>query len=157
MLLRRVRLWALVSSLTAATSLLGIAATASPASAATVTIAERHAAIATKAVAFAEAQIGKPYEYGAAGPASFDCSGLTMKAWSAAGIALSHYTGAQWREGQHVSRAQLQPGDLVFFGTDVHHVGIYIGSGKMIEAPHTGAKVRVSNAFRSDYAGAVRV
>jgi cell wall-associated NlpC family hydrolase len=155
MLLRRVRLWALVSSLTAATSLVGIAVTASPAAAVTVT--EHHAVVAAKAVAFAEAQIGKPYRYGAAGPASFDCSGLTMKAWLAAGVTLAHYSGGQWREGTHVSKAQLQPGDLVFFGTDIHHVGIYIGSGKMIEAPHTGAKVRVSDAFRSDYAGAVRI
>jgi peptidoglycan DL-endopeptidase CwlO len=156
MSLRRARLWAAGTSLAVVIPLSGLALTASPAAAASVAAAQ-HTAFAAKAVAFAEAQIGKPYQYGAAGPASFDCSGLTMKAWLAAGTALAHYTGAQWQSGHHVSRAQLQPGDLVFFGTDIHHVGIYIGSGFMIEAPHTGAKVRVSYTFRSDYVGAVRL
>ena len=108
------------------------------------------------AVEWAYKELGKPYVWGAAGPNSFDCSGLTQYVWAKAGVYLDHYTGSQWNEGQHVSRDQLQPGDLVFFGSDLHHVGIYIGNGNMIEAPHTGADVRISGAFRSDYAGAVR-
>jgi cell wall-associated NlpC family hydrolase len=108
------------------------------------------------AVQWAYKELGKPYVWGAAGPNSFDCSGLTQYVWAKAGVYLDHYTGSQWNEGRHVSRDQLQPGDLVFFGGDLHHVGIYIGGGKMIEAPHTGADVRISNAFRGDYAGAIR-
>jgi peptidoglycan DL-endopeptidase CwlO len=111
---------------------------------------------ASVAVQWAYRELGKPYQWGAAGPNSFDCSGLTQYVWGKAGVYLDHYTGSQWNQGQHVDRSQLQPGDLVFFGSDLHHVGIYVGSSKMIEAPHTGANVRVSYAFRSDYAGAVR-
>jgi cell wall-associated NlpC family hydrolase len=108
------------------------------------------------AVQWAYDELGKPYQWGAAGPDSFDCSGLTQYVWGKAGVYLDHYTGSQWNEGAHVSRDQLQPGDLVFFGSDLHHVGLYIGNSKMIEAPYTGANVRISDAFRSDYAGAVR-
>jgi cell wall-associated NlpC family hydrolase len=111
---------------------------------------------ASVAVQWAYREIGKPYVWGAAGPDSFDCSGLTMYVWAKAGVYLDHYTGSQWNQGAHVSRDQLQPGDLVFFGSDLHHVGLYIGNGNMIEAPYTGANVRISPAFRSDYAGAVR-
>jgi cell wall-associated NlpC family hydrolase len=107
-------------------------------------------------VQWAYRELGKPYQWGAAGPTSFDCSGLTQYVWGKAGVYLDHYTGSQWNEGQHVDRSQLQPGDLVFFGSDLHHVGLYVGDSKMIEAPYTGANVRVSYAFRSDYAGAVR-
>jgi cell wall-associated NlpC family hydrolase len=108
------------------------------------------------AVEWAYKELGKPYQWGAAGPDSFDCSGLTQYVWAKAGVYLDHYTGSQWNEGQHVSQSQLQPGDLVFFGSDLHHVGIYIGNGNMIEAPHTGANVRISPYDRPDYAGAVR-
>ena len=108
------------------------------------------------AVEWAYKELGKPYQWGAAGPDTFDCSGLTQYVWGKAGVYLDHYTGSQWNEGRHVSRDQLQPGDLVFFGSDLHHVGIYIGNGNMIEAPHSGANVRISGAFRSDYAGAIR-
>ena len=108
------------------------------------------------AVQWAYRELGKPYQWGAAGPNSFDCSGLTQYVWGKAGVYLDHYTGSQWNEGQHVDRSQLQPGDLVFFGSDLHHVGLYVGNNNMIEAPYTGANVRVSYAFRSDYAGAVR-
>jgi cell wall-associated NlpC family hydrolase len=111
---------------------------------------------ASVAVQWAYRELGKPYQWGAAGPNSFDCSGLTMYVWAKAGVYLDHYTGSQWNEGAHVSREQLQPGDLVFFGSDLHHVGLYIGNGNMIEAPYTGANVRISPAFRPDYAGAVR-
>jgi cell wall-associated NlpC family hydrolase len=108
------------------------------------------------AVEWAYRELGKPYVWGAAGPDSFDCSGLTQYVWAKAGVYLDHYTGAQWNEGRHVSRSELQPGDLVFFGSDLHHVGIYVGNGNMIEAPHSGTDVRVAPYDRPDYAGAVR-
>jgi cell wall-associated NlpC family hydrolase len=114
------------------------------------------------ALDYAKQQVGKPYEWGADGPSSFDCSGLTMMAWRQAGISIDHYSVAQYGEGDHVSRADLRAGDLVFFATDtsdastIHHVGIYAGNGMMINAPHTGANVRYDPAFRSDYIGATR-
>jgi len=110
------------------------------------------------AVAVAEAyrQVGKPYVYGAAGPSAFDCSGLTQWAYGRAGIALSHYTGSQWAEGRRVSRADLQPGDLVFFYSDLHHMGLYVGGGQMVDAPHTGAFVRQEPVWWGSFAGAVR-
>ena len=107
------------------------------------------------AVAAARAELGKAYVYGAAGPNTFDCSGLTQWAYGKAGIALSHYTGAQWNEGRHVSRGELQPGDLVFFYSDLHHMGMYVGGGQMIHAPHTGDVVKISPLF-DNYMGAVR-
>jgi cell wall-associated NlpC family hydrolase len=110
------------------------------------------------AVAVQEAynQLGKPYQWAAAGPDRFDCSGLTMWVWGKAGVSLPHSSRAQYSGGNKVSRGDLQPGDLVFFGSPIHHVGIYIGNGKMISAPQTGDVVKVQNAFRGDYAGAVR-
>ena len=106
---------------------------------------------------YAYAQLGKPYRYGASGARTFDCSGLTMKAWAAAGVALSHNAAAQYHSTRHVARNALQPGDLVYFGRSIHHVGIYIGGGKFIEAPYTGARIRISNlSARHDYAGASR-
>jgi cell wall-associated NlpC family hydrolase len=105
---------------------------------------------ASTAIAYARAQIGKPYQWGAAGPDTFDCSGLTMRAWGAAGVSLPHYTRAQYAGTAHVAIANLQPGDLVFFGSDLHHVGLYIGGGQMIEAPSTGEFVRIAGIFRSD-------
>ncbi|WP_239381539.1 NlpC/P60 family protein [Frankia sp. CIT1] len=111
---------------------------------------------AAVAVAAARAQLGKPYMWGAAGPDAFDCSGLTQWVWSRAGVALSHYTGAQWNEGRQVSTGELMPGDLVFFGADLHHVGIYIGAGKMIDAPRTGTVVRIEDVWWARLAGAVR-
>ncbi len=102
------------------------------------------------------AELGKPYVWGAAGPDTFDCSGLTQWAWARAGVALSHYTGSQWNEGVKVAKNQLQPGDLVFFGSDLHHVGMYVGAGRMIDAPHTGAVIRVEPIWWDQYAGAIR-
>ena len=99
---------------------------------------------------------GDPYVWAAAGPSAFDCSGLVMWAFAQEGIALPHYTGAQWNMGMHVARADLEPGDLVFFGADISHVGIYVGDGLMVDAPNTGAVVRVEPLF-SDYVGAVRI
>jgi cell wall-associated NlpC family hydrolase len=110
------------------------------------------------AVAVREAynQLGKPYHWGSAGPDSFDCSGLTMWAWGHAGVSLSHSSRAQFNEGRHVSQSDLQPGDLTFYGSPIHHVGVYIGKGQMISAPKTGDVVHIQNAFRSDYVGGVR-
>ena len=102
------------------------------------------------------AQIGKPYVFGASGPNAFDCSGLTMYAYQAAGVSLPHFTGAQWAQGRKVSRGDLRPGDLVFFGGDLHHVGIYIGNNQMVDAPNSRSVVRVE-ALWGDYAGAVRI
>jgi peptidoglycan DL-endopeptidase CwlO len=117
---------------------------------------------ASVAVHWAYMELGKPYVWAAAGPNSFDCSGLTMYVWGKAGVALGHFTGDQWNEGTHVSQSQLEPGDLVFFAyntsnpSTIHHVGIYVGGGNMIDAPFTGADVRVEPYDRSDYIGAVR-
>ena len=106
---------------------------------------------------YAYAQLGKPYRYGASGARTFDCSGLTMRAWAAAGVAISHNAAAQYYSTKHVAKSDLQPGDLVYFGRSIHHVGIYIGGGKFIEAPYTGADIRISNlSARHDYAGASR-
>jgi cell wall-associated NlpC family hydrolase len=100
---------------------------------------------AAAAVQYAYAQLGKPYYYGGAGPNSFDCSGLTMRAWGAAGVALSHNAAAQQSSIPQVSLGAMQPGDLVFFGSPAHHVGIYIGGGRMIHAPHTGTVVQITS------------
>jgi cell wall-associated NlpC family hydrolase len=103
---------------------------------------------------WALSQLGKPYQWGAAGPQTYDCSGLTMVAWAHAGVSLLHYTGYQWDEGPHVPLDQLQRGDLLFYATDnsdpdtIHHVGIYIGNGMMVDAPFTGADVRVDSIYQ---------
>ena len=100
------------------------------------------------AIAFARAQLGKPYVYAAVGPDSFDCSGLTMAAWGAAGVHLPHYSGAQYDSLPHVPLDQMQPGDLVFWGPGGgSHEGMYVGDGLMIHAPHTGDVVRVAAVF----------
>jgi cell wall-associated NlpC family hydrolase len=108
---------------------------------------------AAAAIAYAQAQIGKPYQYAGAGPDSFDCSGLTMMAWAQGGVSMSHGSQSQYDSFPHVLISQLQPGDLVFFGSSGpsnHHVGLYVGNGSMIEAPHTGAFVRYSSIYRPD-------
>jgi peptidoglycan DL-endopeptidase CwlO len=96
------------------------------------------------AVKFAYAQLGKPYQYGASGPGSYDCSGLTMRAWEAAGVSLPHNAAMQQSEVPSVSIGSLEPGDLVFFGDPAYHVAIYIGGGNIIQAPHTGADVEIT-------------
>ena len=111
------------------------------------------AAIAVNA---AKAQLNKPYQYAAAGPDRFDCSGLTMFAWAKAGVGMSHFAASQYTEFPHVPISQLAPGDLVFYGSPIHHVGMFVGNGTMIEAPHTGAFVRYSSIYRSDFVGASR-
>lgn len=101
-----------------------------------------YATKAVKAIAFARAQVGKPYVWGAAGPGSYDCSGLTQAAWKAAGVTLPRATTDQADAGTTVSLADAQPGDLVFFHDDISHVGVYVGDGLMIHAPKPGAYVR---------------
>lgn len=112
---------------------------------------------ARTAIKTACAQVGDPYVWGATGPNSFDCSGLTQYAYKAAGISLTHFTGAQWNEGRKVSRSEARPGDLVFFGSDLHHVGLYLGDGMMVHAPRTGKPVQVSSISTQPLAGFIRV
>ncbi|MFB4320154.1 NlpC/P60 family protein [Actinomadura sp. 21ATH] len=112
---------------------------------------------AAQALRLAMGKIGRPYVWGAAGPNSFDCSGLIMWAYGKVGISLPHYTGSQWNAGTHISRDQMQPGDLVFFYNDLHHVGMYVGDGKMLHAPQTGDVVKIAPIGGRPFAGAVRV
>jgi cell wall-associated NlpC family hydrolase len=101
---------------------------------------------AAKAIAYAKAQLGKPYQWGAAGPDTFDCSGLTMMAWREGGINLLHYTGSQYAKTRPIPLSAVQPGDLVFYN-DFDHVALYIGKGKIIQAPHTGATVEIQDMY----------
>ncbi|MEU8705204.1 C40 family peptidase [Streptomyces sp. NPDC048565] len=112
---------------------------------------------AAQAVDFAYGALGKPYVWGATGPASFDCSGLTQAAWRAAGISLPRTTYTQINAGRRVSQSELAPGDLVFFYSGVTHVGLYIGGGQMIHAPRPGAPVRIAPIDEMPFAGATRV
>ncbi|MEU3128918.1 glycoside hydrolase [Streptomyces sp. FT05W] len=111
---------------------------------------------AEKVLAFARAQIGKPYVWGATGPSSYDCSGLTQAAWKAAGVDLPRTTWDQVKVGTRVSTANLRPGDLVFFYDDISHVGIYKGGGMMIHAPKPGANVREESIYYMPIYGSVR-
>ncbi|ROQ82228.1 NlpC/P60 family protein [Streptomyces sp. NBC_01260] len=111
---------------------------------------------AGKVLAFARAQIGKPYVWGATGPASYDCSGLTQAAWKAAGVTLPRTTWDQVKVGTRIATADLQPGDLVFFYDDISHVGIYKGDGMMIHAPKPGADVREESIYYMPIYGSVR-
>jgi cell wall-associated NlpC family hydrolase len=108
------------------------------------------------AVRFALAQVGKSYVYGAAGPSSYDCSGLTMRAWGAAGVGLPHSSNAQQGYGTRVSESELQPGDLVFYYSPVSHVGMYIGNGLIVNAENPSVGVRVTGLHSMPYSGAVR-
>jgi cell wall-associated NlpC family hydrolase len=105
------------------------------------------------AVAWALGQLGKPYAWGAAGPDAFDCSGLVLRAWAVAGVALPRVAADQYDAGGHVPVGDAEPGDLVFFATDpgdpstIVHVGISLGDGRMVDAPHTGAVVRVERVW----------
>ncbi|WP_323747843.1 C40 family peptidase [Catenulispora rubra] len=108
------------------------------------------------AVAFAEAQVGKPYVYGAAGPRSFDCSGLTMAAWAAAGVSMAHSSSSQAYEFPQVSESNAQPGDLFIYYGSLHHVGIYVGHGEVVHAPYPGTTVQYAPANSMPVAMIVR-
>ncbi|WP_326561153.1 C40 family peptidase [Micromonospora sp. NBC_01796] len=103
---------------------------------------------AASAVRFAYAQLGKRYQWGGEGPDGYDCSGLTSAAWRAGGVQLPHNAARQWRVVKRISRAERQPGDLVFYYADIHHVGIYVGDGNIIHAPRSGKPVQLE---RVDY------
>ncbi|MFF4231399.1 NlpC/P60 family protein [Streptomyces sp. NPDC001820] len=115
-----------------------------------------YAAKAEKVLSFARSQIGKPYVWGASGPSSYDCSGLTQAAWKAAGVDLPRTTWDQVEVGERVATSDLLPGDLVFFYDDISHVGIYIGDGNMIHAPKPGANVREESIYYMPIYGSVR-
>ncbi len=107
-------------------------------------------------IAYARAQIGKPYVFATAGPGTFDCSGLTMMAWRQAGVSMDHFSGSQFNQFPHVSLSDLQPGDLVFKGRGgVDHVALYIGGGMQIAATHTGSYVKLQ-PLGTGLSGAVR-
>jgi peptidoglycan DL-endopeptidase CwlO len=112
---------------------------------------------AAAAVAYAYQKLGSPYVWGATGPDSFDCSGLTQAAYHAAGVSLPRTTYAQIDSGRRVARSELLPGDLVFFYSGISHVGIYVGNGQMIHAPNPSAPVRVAPVDEMPFAGAARV
>ena len=118
--------------------------------------AERLARSGGPAVAYAKAQVGKSYVWGAAGPNSFDCSGLTMAAYAQAGISLPHNSSAQYNSSPKISESELQPGDLVFYYSPISHVGIYIGNGQVVNALNPGSGVQVSGLHDMPYVGAVR-
>ncbi|SDF50938.1 C40 family peptidase [Pseudonocardia oroxyli] len=114
--------------------------------------AKRAAALET-----ALAQLGKPYRYGATGPSSFDCSGLTSFAFKNAGVSIPRTSRAQSTVGTPVSKSDLQPGDLVFFYKPVSHVAIYIGNGQVVHASTSGQPVKISNVDNMPFSGARRV
>jgi cell wall-associated NlpC family hydrolase len=119
-------------------------------------------AVAARAIAAARTQLGKPYQWGAVGPDTFDCSGLTGWAYRQAGLALPRTSRQQWSTGTHPSLSELAPGDLLFWGStpgnpqSIHHVALYIGGGLMIAAPHTGANVKVQPVYLGDFFGVTR-
>ncbi len=107
---------------------------------------------ASSAIAFARAQLGEPYRWGAAGPDAWDCSGLTMRAWGAGGRSLPHYSVAQYQQSTPIRVSQLQPGDLVFWGSSsspssIYHVALYVGGGQIIHAPRTGRPVSLESMY----------
>ncbi|MCX4915509.1 C40 family peptidase [Streptomyces sp. NBC_00687] len=109
-----------------------------------------------KAIAFATRQLGKPYVWGAEGPDSFDCSGLTSQAWLAAGHVIPRTSEEQWRRLKHVPVEDMRPGDLIIYFADASHVALYIGDGKIIQAPRPGRWVYVSPAASMEILGVVR-
>jgi peptidoglycan DL-endopeptidase CwlO len=125
----------------------------------TPTVPVASSAVVQKAIAFALAQVGKPYVWGTAGPSTYDCSGLTMASYAAAGVSLPHSAASQYGYGTHVSFDQLQPGDLMFYYSPIGHVTMYVGDGRMISAPQTGDVVKVIPASddMSDFVGATRL
>lgn len=112
--------------------------------------------VAAAAVAAAESRVGDPYVWGAAGPSSFDCSGLVMWAYEQAGVSLPHFSGAQYADTTHISMADLEPGDIVFFADPGEHEAMYVGNGEIVEAPYTGADVHIVPMY-SQFVLATRV
>jgi cell wall-associated NlpC family hydrolase len=108
------------------------------------------------AVSFAMAQLGKAYVWGATGMSAYDCSGLTMRAWEAAGVSLPHSSAAQYNSGRHIAASDLQPGDLVFYYHPISHVGMYIGNGQIVNAENPSVGVKVTGLYSMPYVGAVR-
>jgi cell wall-associated NlpC family hydrolase len=115
-----------------------------------------------KAIAWAKQQLGKPYQWGGTGPNSYDCSGLTQQAYLHAGVVLPRVAADQYNAGPHPSLANLLPGDLLFWATDVsnpvtiHHVTMYLGGGLMIAAPHTGTVIQIQSVYMPGFIGATR-
>ncbi|MGV9428138.1 NlpC/P60 family protein [Streptomyces sp. NPDC003656] len=119
-------------------------------------ISDKTSAEGKKAVAFATAQLGKPYVWGAEGPDSFDCSGLTSQAWAAAGHPIPRTSQEQWRQLPHVAVKDMRPGDLIIYFDDATHVAMYAGDGKIIHAPRPGRTVTVTGAGTMPILGVVR-
>jgi peptidoglycan DL-endopeptidase CwlO len=114
--------------------------------------APNQAVAVQRTIAYAKAQLGRPYRWAAAGPSSFDCSGLTMQAWARGGIRLPHYSVAQFQQSTRISMLDAKAGDLLFWSSNgspsgIHHVALYLGGGQFIEAPHTGANVRYNSIY----------
>jgi cell wall-associated NlpC family hydrolase len=127
-----------------------------------VSVAARIALRGREAVALARSYLGVPYVYGGSSRGGVDCSGLVMAVYRSLGVSFAHYTGSQWHEGNRVPAGHLEPGDLVFFDGSYapQHVGIYVGGGSFIHAPHSGTTVQYGNLgsswYSSEYVGAVR-
>ncbi|UED84554.1 C40 family peptidase [Streptomyces profundus] len=115
-----------------------------------------HASMAEAAIAFAEGELGKPYVWGATGPNSYDCSGLTQAAWRAAGVEIPRVTWDQVNIGTTIPRDQIQPGDLIFFYDDISHVGLYVGNNQMIHAPKPGDVIKYESIDNMPWHSAVR-
>jgi cell wall-associated NlpC family hydrolase len=112
--------------------------------------------IGSRVVAYAMAQVGDSYVFGATGPSSWDCSGLTMRAYASVGISLPHSSSAQFGSGHHISAGALQPGDLVFYYSPIHHVAIYIGGGRIVHAANPSVGVETASLYSMPFSGAVR-
>jgi len=113
--------------------------------------------IPAQALRYALTRQGDPYVWAAAGPSTFDCSGLVMWAYAQIGISVPHFTGDLWNMGVHVAKADLQPGDLVFFYSPVSHVGIYVGNNKILNASESGKPVKISNMANMPFHNARRI
>jgi cell wall-associated NlpC family hydrolase len=116
----------------------------------------RPTAAGGRAVRYAVRQLGKPYEWGAEGPESFDCSGLTSQAWAAAGTPIPRTSQEQWKRLQRIGLDELRPGDLVVYFEEATHVALYLGDGQVVQAPRPGAKVKASPIAANPVLGAVR-
>jgi hypothetical protein len=114
-----------------------------------------HPTVSEVALRWALKQIGRPYVWGGAGPSTYDCSGLTMRAYASGGVRLTHFTGSQWNEGRLIPARDALPGDLILFGHSIFHVAMYLGAGWMLNAPFTGHYVDVLPVWKH-VAGVVR-